>query len=374
MKFGAPRRGALAIRGAGLTNRGAVRRVNEDAFLVSPPLFAVADGMGGHAGGEIAAEIALHELTQWLSDPGPKGHDALTRAVEGANQAVLSAGSAVPALGDMGCALTVAWFHRGKVTIAHVGDTRAYVFSGGRIEQLTTDMTMATRAAQESDAASEDVKGLPGGNVLTDAIGRKDISIETVTRRLEVGSRVLLCTDGLHRQVSDEAIERILRESIDTETACQQLVVAAKQAGGKDNVAVAVVDVTLVGAPPDPSPKAAVSIGHRWTTITLFSVVALFLALVLLLTFIPTNDRLVARLEGDRLTVVRERSTLGLIGRGEEILSSADFDDPGLPVWAEEMLALGVPLTRPMDANSLARDLQRLVSPSPPPTPAPSPP
>lgn len=365
-------RGGLAVRSAGLTDRGSRRPVNEDAVLVAPPLVAVADGMGGHAGGEVAADIALRELGRWSTEPGVKRSEALAEAVRRANAAVLSAGSAAPALGDMGCALTAAWFHRGQVSIAHVGDTRAYLLCDGHLEQLTNDMTVAARLAQEQGEEARDLEGLPGGNVLTDAIGRKDISIQTLTRRLEIGSRILLCTDGLHRQVSEEDIVGVLRESSDTETACQRLVAAANAAGGVDNVAVALVDVEPAPEGPLHAESAVLRLGRRWSTIAAVAVVAV-LALVIAAVLAPSTEQLVVRLDGDRLDVVRQTSVIGPWGRSEDTVTSRLVDRSRLPYWITPALEQGIPLRDGSDLTSLARDIEHLAAPSPMPDPAPSP-
>ncbi|MER3396087.1 MAG: Stp1/IreP family PP2C-type Ser/Thr phosphatase [Acidimicrobiia bacterium] len=244
----------MKLRVAALTDTGLVRTSNEDAFLVAEPLFAVADGMGGHQAGEVASGTTiatLKELADGIaSDEDPSA--ALVESAKAANRAVYEKAAGDPSLLRMGTTLTAAVARDGQLSIAHVGDSRAYLFREGRLEQLTQDHTLVAEYVRHGRMSEEEAKVHPNRSIITRALGvEPDIVIDTVTLGIKEGDRVLLCSDGLYSMVSDEAIAEILEKVPDTAAATRELVDAANAAGGEDNTTVLIIDVVADGSDTD---------------------------------------------------------------------------------------------------------------------------
>lgn len=238
----------ILMHAQGDSDRGHKRRLNEDSFLflTEHALFAVADGMGGHAGGKVASNLAVDTLRDAFergifegdvrSDkPVPPRGRELACALLSANQAVFSAGQADPALTNMGTTAVVARFSANKqrLYLAHVGDSRCYRLRAGTFRQLTTDHTMS-------------LLGMAGPRAkdLFRAIGIKpQVDIDLIVDKPRGDDIYLLCSDGLSKMVSDGEIQRILMDETDLEAAVYTLIEAANDNGGKDNVTVILVQV-----------------------------------------------------------------------------------------------------------------------------------
>jgi serine/threonine protein phosphatase PrpC len=236
----------LKLKAAALTDTGLIRASNEDAYLVAAPVFAVADGMGGHQAGEVASGTTIETLKQFAkeisndSDPGT----ALAETAKAANRAVFEKAAGDPSLLRMGTTLTAAIARDGRLSIAHVGDSRAYLFRQGRLEQLTQDHTLVAEYVRHGRMTEEEAKIHPNRSIITRALGvEPDIPIDTVTLGIEEGDRVLLCSDGLYSMVPDEYIAEILAKVPDTDAATRELIEAANAAGGEDNTTVLIIDV-----------------------------------------------------------------------------------------------------------------------------------
>ncbi len=236
----------MNLRVAAKTDTGLVRASNEDAYLVATPLFAVADGMGGHLAGEVASGTTVETLSKFAreitqdSDPG----SALTEGVKAANRAVYEKASTDPALTRMGTTLTAAVALDGRLSIAHIGDSRAYLFRDGKLEQLTQDHTLVAEYVRHGRMTEEEAKVHPNRSIITRALGvEPDIPVDTITLSIKEGDRVLLCSDGLYSMVEDDAIAEILSTVPDAEAATRALVEAANAAGGEDNTTVLIIDV-----------------------------------------------------------------------------------------------------------------------------------
>ncbi len=221
---------------AGLTDRGQVRPNNEDAFFISPAddLFLVADGMGGHAGGEVASGTIVQTVTAAVAE-GPVGDDpasALTALLERADEAVRQ--KAVGDLVGMGSTAVTLFLRQDRFWIAHAGDSRAYRLRGEDLQRLTTDHTPEAEGG-----------GPPGSfrsGMITRAVGiGPRTSFDITEGSAAAGDRFLLCSDGLTDAVADPVIARELQAAPDPETAAAQLVATANAAGGPDNVTVVVV-------------------------------------------------------------------------------------------------------------------------------------
>lgn len=232
----------------GATHVGLVRTGNEDAFYTGRTVFVVADGLGGHVAGEVASALAVERVAQF--DPG--AHEdledlqrALADAVRAANTVVHDDAQAHHERAGMGTTVTAAAVSQGRVLLAHVGDSRAYLHRAGSLRQLTTDHTAAQEAVDAGYLTPEQAARRPERHMLARAVGLKpDVVVDTPPPvGLEAGDRLLLCSDGLIEPVDDEGIATILAEHPDPEEACAALVQAALDGGAPDNVTVVLVGV-----------------------------------------------------------------------------------------------------------------------------------
>ena len=220
------------------TDIGRVRERNEDAILVDPPLFAVADGMGGHRGGEVASQVALETMEELEGSD----RDTLAEHVRRANRAVWDRSVDDEQLSGMGTTLTAVRLDGDSVVLAHVGDSRAYLLRNGALRQLTSDHTLVERMLRSGEITEAEADVHPHKNVLTRALGTDEqVDVDEESVALEDGDRLLLCSDGLTGMVTEEQIQAILEASPDPQNAADRLVRAANRAGGVDNVSVVVL-------------------------------------------------------------------------------------------------------------------------------------
>lgn len=238
----------MRLAATGTTDVGLRRTTNEDAFLLLPEsgLFAVADGLGGHASGEVASRLAVDALRDAFGSRGGGPAERLRDAVLAANRAVHARSVADPRLSGMGTTLVAAWVpDRGPAAVAHAGDSRAYVHRDGRLARLTEDHTLLTEFIRKSSPSPADIEAFPHKHVVVRALGMRE-SVEVDVGLVELRERdlLLLCCDGLFGMVPDDRIESILREEGgDILRANQLLVDAAIDAGGEDNVTSILVEV-----------------------------------------------------------------------------------------------------------------------------------
>lgn len=233
------------------TDVGLVRTVNQDQRLVAPPLYAIADGMGGHAAGEVAASVAVRALEEAFSAAGSPTAQALADAARAANQAVWEASVADHKLRGMGTTLVamalVAKDSTEELAAINIGDSRLYRLRGDDLEQLTADHSLVAEMVAEGQILEEEAEFHPHRNVLTRALGvDPDVEVDLVTETIEPGDRFVLCSDGLYREVSDEQIAAMLRRLADPADAARELVTEAKLRGGNDNITVIVLNVPPV--------------------------------------------------------------------------------------------------------------------------------
>lgn len=227
---------------AGLTDVGRVRAHNEDTVLVEPPLFAVADGLGGHEAGEVASGVAVDALRK--ASPLHADPKALGRAVHAANRAVIKAARDGLGRDNMGTTLTAAIVEGSRIAVAHVGDSRAYLLHGTSLERITEDHSMVADMIRQGTLTEEESRVHPNRSVITRALGTDpDMYADTFEVDAEPGDRLLLCSDGLTGMLTDDRIAEILADYGDPEMAVRMLVDAANEAGGHDNISVVVVDV-----------------------------------------------------------------------------------------------------------------------------------
>jgi len=232
----------------GFSDPGLIRSNNQDAYHIDPEgrFFIVADGMGGHAGGEQASRIATQQIQAYLSanwDSSISGEQLLESALWQANEAILLDQQQHPERADMGTTVVVAIFPSGESPwYTHVGDSRLYRFRESHLEQLTEDHTWVARALKMGDISADEVRSHPFRHVLSRCLGREDLhSIDVQPLDVKVGDRLLFCSDGLTEELADEKIASYLEEIPIVEKAALSLVEAAKEQGGHDNITVVIV-------------------------------------------------------------------------------------------------------------------------------------
>ncbi|MBW3552385.1 MAG: protein phosphatase 2C domain-containing protein [Gemmatimonadetes bacterium] len=231
---------------AGLTDQGRVRSRNEDALLQRPErgLFAVADGMGGHAGGDVASRIAVDVLDEHLLAAGPDPDpDEVVAAIRAAHQAILRAARAESDLEGMGTTLTAIRVRADGCLIAHVGDSRAYRLRNGSLEQLTRDQTWVQDQVDAGLMRPDQARHHPFAAMITCALGIADVELDVQLLQppCEPGDLFLLCSDGLTAGLEDAEIADVLAGREDLDGAARALIDAANGAGGPDNITVALV-------------------------------------------------------------------------------------------------------------------------------------
>ena len=240
------------------TDPGRKRRQNEDAFVVRPPLFAIADGMGGARAGEIASALAAGALSESGTRSG--GEDRVKELVQEANRRVHERASNDPATSGMGTTMTVALVEpSGDITFGHVGDSRAYVLRGDVLEQLTDDHSLVAELVRRGELSASDAEVHPQRSVITRALGTDpDVDVDAFTIRPEAGDVYLLCSDGLSDMVAGEAIEEVLLANRgDLDGAAKALVRAANRGGGDDNITAVLFEIVDDDAPLPSEPDEA---------------------------------------------------------------------------------------------------------------------
>lgn len=239
----------LRLRAGAATDVGRMRQVNQDAFLVEPDqgLYAVADGMGGHRGGEVASQVAIEALRDAY-----RSGDDLAGAIAEANLRVFDKGAADPNLHGMGTTVVAAAVlddghdggAGGQVLVANVGDSRAYLFRDGELTQLTEDHSMVADLLREGRITEAEAEVHPQRNIVTRVLGvYEEVEVDLWPVDAVAGDRLLLCSDGLVNEVTADQIGAVLRRLADPQDAAAELVRRANEGGGRDNITVVVLDV-----------------------------------------------------------------------------------------------------------------------------------
>lgn len=239
----------MKCRFTGLSDTGLVRSVNQDAYSIDPEgrFFIVADGMGGHAGGQEASSIAAQTIQSYLAEhweDAEKSPALLEAAFLKANQAILQDQREHPDRSDMGTTAVVVIFRENEQPwCAHVGDSRLYRLRSSKLEQLTEDHSWVARALKTGVISKEQAIHHPWRHMLSQCLGREDLGqIDIQPLELKPGDRLLLCSDGLTEEVKEAAIAFYL-ESPQLEEAASALIEAAKENGGRDNITVLLIAV-----------------------------------------------------------------------------------------------------------------------------------
>lgn len=252
------------VSSAVASDAGLRREANEDAFCVRPDLglYLVADGMGGHAAGEVASRLASDAVEAFIDDTKtadsnrtwPFPYDPalsldgnrLKAALRLANRRLAAAVDRDPALKGMATTAAVVLFGKNGATVAHVGDSRVYRSHAGVMEQVTDDHSWVSEQVRAGSLSEADARKHPWRNVVTRALsGGDDPEVEVAPLQAAAGDVVMICSDGLTGVVSSDACQAILASAPDLETACQQLIAAANAGGGPDNITVALLKIDV---------------------------------------------------------------------------------------------------------------------------------
>ena len=248
---------------AGMTHVGCSRDHNEDDFYLSEggeALCVVADGMGGHNSGEVASAMAIRAIVDYYRETIPEDDEAYEKPVNGeavdlnqhrlkealqkANQAVFEASESEEAFDGMGTTIVSGYFAEEGVYLAHIGDSRAYRYRNGSLEQLTADHSLANEYVQMGVLAQEDVEFFAYKNVITRACGlADDVEVDVQFNDFAQDDLFILCSDGLTDMVSDAEIQALIEEYSDLDVLCEELVAAANDNGGNDNITLILAQV-----------------------------------------------------------------------------------------------------------------------------------
>ena len=268
---------SLTVRSFGLTDRGRVRAVNEDQFVILDlartlhvrqtsvsqaknqygshrgQVFVVADGMGGHQAGETASAISvltvegflLNTLKKFFHEQRSEEHSVMQEfrsALLEADARIFEEANQHPEMIGMGTTLTMAFAVNRRLLVAHAGDSRCYLLSGGKLQRLTQDHTLVAEMLKYGAVSPEEASRHPYRHVITNALGgnKQGVQVDMHRLDLEAGDVVMLCSDGLSEMVLDERIAAILFEEQEPQQACERLVTAANERGGTDNITVIV--------------------------------------------------------------------------------------------------------------------------------------
>jgi len=228
------------------TDTGRQRRENEDNAYVCAPVFVVADGMGGAQAGEVASRIAIETFEEGLPESGSP-EERLADRVRDANHRIYDRSRAEHGREGMGTTLTAAYLDDARLAIAHVGDSRAYLFRDGELTRLTQDHSLVDELVRQGKLTAEQAAEHPQRSIITRALGPEpEVEVDTWTYPVRAGDIVLLCSDGLTSMVSEQRIKQILDDAANLDAAADRLIEEANEAGGRDNITVVLCRVEEV--------------------------------------------------------------------------------------------------------------------------------
>jgi serine/threonine protein phosphatase PrpC len=226
------------------TDPGRKRRRNEDDYVAEPPLFAIADGMGGAQAGELASSLAAGAVRDDEGAAG-SGERHVTELIQEANRRVYQRSNEDASASGMGTTMTVALVEDGAVVFGHVGDSRAYLIRDGKLDQLTEDHSLVAELVRSGKLSPEEAETHPQRSVITRALGTDpDVDVDTFSIQTQPGDLFMLCSDGLTSMVEDQAIlETVEKNRGDLQTAAKALIRAANKGGGEDNITVVFFEI-----------------------------------------------------------------------------------------------------------------------------------
>ena len=247
---------------AGFTDPGRKRRRNEDSFVIDPPLFAVADGMGGAQAGEVASRLAAAAFREFHDADDLDPEKRLAAIIKEANRRIYERAADDAQVSGMGTTITAALVAADALVIGHVGDSRAYRLRGGKFEQLTDDHSLVADLVRSGRITPEEADTHPQRSVITRALGTdREVDVDTFTVQAESDDLFLICSDGLTTMVDDEEIRDLVTRAGDLEQAGKGLVKAANKAGGEDNITVVLFRVA--GGPSELEDTMVASVNGR---------------------------------------------------------------------------------------------------------------
>jgi protein phosphatase len=236
------------------SDTGRQRRANEDAYFARAPLFVVADGMGGAQAGEVASHLAVDLFQDGLPEEGSNAEDRLASTVREANRRIHQLSQADASRAGMGTTLTAAYLDGEEVSVAHVGDSRAYCLRDGQLIRLTDDHSLVAELERRGQLTPEQAVEHPQRSIITRALGPEpDVQVDTRTHQARAGDVYLLCSDGLTSMVSEERLAEIIQDAPSLEDAGRKLIATANEAGGRDNITVVLFRLEEVGDGAAPS-------------------------------------------------------------------------------------------------------------------------
>ena len=336
------RAGADAVSGAtefiswgARSDVGLVRGHNEDSFLLRAPLFAVSDGMGGHAAGEVASSITV----EVIAEKGPATADdvLLGAAVEAANLAVIKGAEDGIGKPGMGCTCSAVFIEGNKMAVAHVGDSRVYMLRHGTLVRVTHDHSYVEELVDSGQITADEARTHPSRSVITRALGSDpDMYADHFSLEVNTGDRVIICSDGLSSMVPDSEIEALAVSSATAQQAADNLTAAALTAGGSDNVTVVVVDVLNDGLADATRKK----LFHRAAGVT--GALAVVAALTLLAVFAFVKSEWYLGVNGDTVGIYQgvAGDFLGL--PMNELIGTSSVAVTDLPTSVQSQLEAGI--------------------------------
>jgi serine/threonine protein phosphatase PrpC len=241
---------SLVLRYAARSDRGLIRGNNQDSVYAGPRLLAVADGMGGHAAGDVASKVVIAAL-EHLDDDAPSGDmlQSLRSAVFEGSEHLREVIREAPQLEGMGTTLTAILFAGGRLALCHVGDSRAYLLRDGELSQITHDDTFVQTLIDDGRITPEEANSHPQRSLLLRALNGQEVEPDLSMREARTGDRYLLCSDGLSGVVSEETLADALKDP-DPQSTADRLIELALRSGGPDNITVIVADVVEDGGEP----------------------------------------------------------------------------------------------------------------------------
>jgi len=251
------------------SDRGQQRRGNEDAYFVQPPLFVVADGMGGAQAGEVASGIAVDVFSKGLPDGRDGAEYRLASLVHAANRQIHERSRTAAEQAGMGTTLTAAYVDVDGVAIAHVGDSRAYRWRDGQLERLTDDHSLVEELIRQGKLSAEEAEEHPQRSIITRALGPEpDVLVDTRTAPARDGDLFLLCSDGLTGMIGEAGLAQVLSQGGSLRDMVRNLIAAANAAGGRDNITVVLFRVEEVDDSAAGEADAPAAATEQHTTVT----------------------------------------------------------------------------------------------------------
>ncbi len=317
---------------------GLVRGHNEDSFLMRAPLFAVCDGMGGHAAGEVASAIAV----QTIADEAPATADdvLLGAAVESANAAVIRGAEEGTGKPGMGCTASCCLIEKGRMAIAHVGDSRIYLLRHGTLVRVTHDHSYVEELVDSGQITPDEARTHPSRSIITRALGSDpDMYADHFSLEVNNGDRIILCSDGLSSMIPDSEIEAVAVSSATAQQAADNLVASALTAGGLDNVTVVVADVLDDGSAELGRQKLLRRVGMVCAVLAAVAVIAVFAVVMFIRSewYLGDNDGTVGIYQGVNA------SFMGI--QMSSLVEESAVSVTDLPSSVQDQLASGIRVT-----------------------------